>query len=638
MFEFIRTHKRLMQVFLMLLIVPSFVLVGVSSYQSGDASTGVAMVDGRKITQQEWEEAQRQQMDRYRQTMGEQFDQKMFETPEARQAVLDNLIAERALEAEIKRSHLTVNDATLAQTIAGIEAFKKPDGSFDMEQYKAVLAAQGMSPAMFDARMRRDLAMQQLNNAVQASAFVPRTVSKRLSDVNDQEREVQELVFPVSDFVAQVKVTDDMVKAYYDKNAALFAVPERAKVEYVVLDAAAVESQVAVSDAEVADFYTKNQKRFGSPERRTASHILVNAPKSASAADKAAAKQKAEAILAEVRANPAGFAAIAKAKSQDPGSAEMGGDLGVVEKGAFVPSVEDAIAKLKQGEISGVVESEFGYHIITVTSVVPAATKTLDEVKGEITAELTKAKMSKKFSELAEVFTDTVYEQSDSLKPVADKLKLTVHTVDNLARTPSPALADAPYNNAKFLQAVFADDSLKNKRNTEAVEVAPSTLVAGRVVEFKPASKRPLAEVDAAIRQRVTVEEAIKLARKAGEAKMAAAKATGDAAGFGAPVMVARTRQPTINPTAALAVLKADASKLPAYVGVEVPGMGYGVYRIAKVTMPAAPDAARRAAEAEQIAGVVGQQEMYGFIEALKQKAKAKITVEQPARTQAAAN
>lgn len=636
MFEFIRTHKRLMQIFLMLLIVPSFVLVGVSSYQSGDAATGVAMVDGRKITQQEWEEAQRQQIDRYRQQMGDRFDQKMFDTPEARQAVLDNLVAERALEAEIKRSHLTVNDATLAQTIAGIDAFKKPDGSFDMEQYKAVLAAQGMSPAMFDARMRRDMAMQQLNNAVQASAFVPRTVSKRLSDVNDQEREVQELVFPVSDFVAQVKVTDDMVKAYYDKNAALFAVPERARVEYVVLDAAAVESQVTVSDAEVADFYNKNQQRFGSPERRTASHILINATKSASAADKAAAKQKAEAILAEVRANPANFAAIAKAKSQDPGSAELGGDLGVVEKGAFVPSVEDAIAKLKQGEISGLVESEFGYHIITVTSVVPAATKPLDEVKGEITAELKKAKMSKKFSELAEVFTDTVYEQSDSLKPVADKLKLTVQTVDNLARTPSPTLADAPYNNAKFLQAVFADDSLKNKRNTEAIEVAPSTLVAGRVVEFKPATKRPLAEVDAAIRQRVTIEEAVKLARKAGEVKLAAAKASGDAAGFAAPVVVSRTKQPTINPTAALAVLKADVSKLPAYVGVEVPGMGYGVYRIGKVAMPAAPDAARRAAEAEQIAGVVGQQEMYGFIEALKQKAKAKITVEQTAKTDAA--
>ena len=636
MFEFIRTHKPLMMGFLMLLIVPSFVLVGVSSYQGGDATTGVATVDDRKITQPEWEEAQRQQIDRYRQQMGDQFDQKMFDTPEARQAVLDNLVAERALEAEIKRSHLTVNDATLARTIAEIDAFKKADGSFDMEQYKAVLAAQGMSPAMFDARMRRDMALQQLNNAVAGSAFVPRTVAKRLSDVNDQEREVQEMIFPVSDFVAQVKVNDEMVKAYYDKNAALFAVPERAKVEYVVLDAAAVESQVAVSDAEVADFYSKNQKRFGSPERRTASHILVNAPKSASAADKAAAKQKAEAILAEVRANPANFAAIAKAKSQDPGSAEMGGDLGVVEPGAFVPSVEDAIAKLKQGEISGLVESEYGFHIITVTSLVPAAIKSLDEVKGEITAELTKGKMSKKFSELAEVFTDTVYEQSDSLKPVADKLKLTVQTVDNLARTPVPTLADAPYNNAKFLQAVFSDDSLKNKRNTEAIEAAPSTLIAGRVVEFKAASKRPLAEVAAAIRQRVTIEEAVKLARKAGEAKLAAAKASGDAAGFAAPVVVSRTKQPTINPTAALAVLKADVSKLPAYVGVEVPGAGFGVYRIGKVAMPAAPDAARRAAEAEQIAGVVGQQEMFAFIEALKQKAKAKITVEQTAKTPAA--
>jgi peptidyl-prolyl cis-trans isomerase D len=284
------------------------------------------------------------------------------------------------------------------------------------------------------------------------------------------------------------------------------------------------------------------------------------------------------------------------------------------------------------------VESEYGYHIITVTSVVPAAVKSLDEVKGEITAELKKAKMSKKFSELAEVFSDTVYEQADSLKPAADKLKLNVQTVNNLTRTPSPALGDAPYNNAKFLQALFSDDALKNKRNTEAVEVAPSTLVAGRVVQFKPASKRTLAEVDAAIRQRVTVEESIKLARKAGEAKLAAAKAAGDAAGFGAPVMVSRTKQPTINPAAALAVLKADVSKLPAYVGVEVPGQGYGVYRIGKVAMPSQPDVARRAAEADQLAGVVGQQEMFGFIEALKQKAKAKISVAAPAKTETAAN
>jgi peptidyl-prolyl cis-trans isomerase D len=638
MFEFIRTHKRLMQIFLMLLIVPSFVLVGVSSYESGgDAANAVANVDGKKITQQEWEEAQRQQIDRFRQMMGAQFDQKMLETPEAKQSILENLVAERALDAEIKRSHLTVNDATLAQAIAGIAAFKKPDGSFDMEQYKAVLAAQGMSPAMFDARMRRDMAMQQLNGAVQSTAFAPRTVATRLSDINDQQREVQELVFPAAEFLAQVKVTDEMVKAYYEKNAALFQVPEQVKVEYVVFNADVVESQVSVSDAEISEFYNKNQQRFATGEQRIASHILVTVKKDGSSAEKSAAKAKADAILAEVRKNPADFAKIAKEKSDDRGSAEIGGDLGVVEKDAFVKPVEEAIYKLKQGEVSGVVESEFGYHIITVTKVVPGSVKGLDDVKNEITAELKKAKMSKKYSELAEVFTDTVYEQSESLKPVADKLKLKIETVNNLSRTPSPALGDAPYNNPKFLKAVFSDDALKNKRNTEAVEVAPSTLVAGRVVEFKPAAKRPLAEVDAVIRQRVALEEASKLAKKAGEAKLAAAKAAGDAAGFGEVKVLSRTTQPTINPTAAMEVLKADVSKLPAYVGVDLPGQGYAVYRIGKVSLPAQPDAARRASEAEQITGAQGQQEMYGYIEFLKQKSKAKILAKAPATTETAA-
>jgi peptidyl-prolyl cis-trans isomerase D len=637
MFEFIRTHKRLMQIFLMLLIVPSFVLVGVSSYErGGDSANTVADVDGKKITQQEWEEAQRQQMDQYRQMLGAEFDQKMLETPQAKQSILEKLVAERSVNAEIARSHMTVSEPTLQAEIGKIDAFKKPDGSFDMDAYKAYLQSQGMSAETFQARVGRSLALQQLSGAIESTAFAPRTVASRLSDINDQEREVQELLFPAAEFAPQVKVSDEMVKAYYEKNAALFQVPEQAKVEYVLFDPAVVESQVAVSDAEVADFYSKNQKRFGADERRSASHILIATKKDASAADKAAAKAKADAILAQLRKAPSEFAKIAKAQSQDPGSAEVGGDLGVVEKGAFVKSVEDAIYKLKQGEISDVVASEFGYHIITVPSIKPATIKPLEEVKGQITAELTKQKMSKKYSELAETFTNTVYEQSDSLKPVADKLKLKIETVSNLSRTPSPALGSAPFNNPKFLKAIFSDDALKNKRNTEAVEVAPSTLIAGRVVEFKPATKRPLAEVDAVIRQRVTQEEAAKLARKAGEAKLAAAKASGDAAGFGEVKIVAHTKQPSINPAAALEVLKADVSKLPAYVGVDLPGQGFGVYRIGKVVQPAQPDAARRKSEQEQITGAMAQQEMFGYIEVLKQKAKAKITVK-PAAPETAA-
>jgi peptidyl-prolyl cis-trans isomerase D len=629
MFETIRKHQRLMQILLAIIIVPSFVLVGVSSYESGDTGAGVATVAGKKISQQEWDNAQRRRIDQARAQMGEQFDQKQFETAQAKHDVLEQLVSERTLEHTIAQNKLTVPDAAIQKQIQAIPQFKKPDGSFDMAMYTAALAAQGMTPPQFDASARRQLAMQQLTGSVAATAIVPRTVTTRLADLRDQTRDVQELLFPASNYMAQVKVTDEMAKAFYDKNATMFMVPEHVKAEYVVFNADAVARQVAVTDDEIAAVYNKNQARFGTPEERTVSHILINSPKSATPAVAAVAMQKAAAVLAEVRKAPADFAKIAKAQSQDTGSAELGGELGSFQKGAkteLPPAVEAAMNKLKEGEISDVVQSEYGYHIVKVTSVKPASQKTLAEAHDAIAAELKTAKMSKKYSELAEQFSNTVEEQSDSLKPVADKLGLTIQTADNLARTPSPALGAAPFNNAKFLSALYAQDTLKNKRNTLAIEAAPSTLIAGRVVDYKPAAKRPLAEVDAAIRQRVTMEEATRLAKAAGEAKIAAVRASGDAAGFGAVQTLTRTKEPAINPVAAMAVLKADATKLPAYVGVDIPGQGYGVYRINKVAQPATVDAAARAQAAEQITGAAAQQDMFAFLQVQKEKAKAKVT------------
>jgi len=626
MFEFIRTHQRLMQFLLLLLILPSFVLVGVSQYESRGSNDGVATVDGRTITQQEWEAAQRRQIEQARAMMGAQFDQKMFDTPEAKQEVLDGLVAERAVNAEVARNNLTIGNAALVKAIQEQTGLKKPDGSFDVDAYKVFLTSQGMTAEGFEQRVRHQMAVQQLAASVGATAFAPRSVAGRLSDINDQQREVQELLFPAANFASQVKVTDEMVKAYYEKNAKLFQVPETIKAEYIVLNPEAVDKLVTVSDADIADFYNKNKAKFSTPEKRTASHILITVAKDAKPADDAAAKAKVQAILAEVQKNPADFAKIAKAQSQDPGSAELGGDLGVVEKGLFDKPVEDAIFQLKEGETSGLVRSSFGYHIVKVTKVVPSTQKSLEEAKPEIVADLKKTRMANKYSELAETFTNTVYEQADSLKPAADKLGLSIQTVEGLTRTPNPAVGNPLVNNDKFLKAIFSQDAIANKRNTDAVEVAPSTLVAGRVLEFKPATKRPLAEVDAAIRQRVTQEEEVRLARQAGEAKLAAAKASGDATGFGDVKVVSRTMpQPTINPTAAMAVLKADVSKLPAYVGVELPGQGYGVYRIGKVSQPAQPDEARRKQEAEAIARAAGNAELYGYVEALKKKAKAKV-------------
>ena len=625
MFEFIRTHKKWMQVLLALLIIPSFVVVGVSSYGGGGgpAMEEVANVGGQKITQLEWDDAQRQQLDRARAAMGERFNAKDFETPEAKQQILDTLVSQRSLDAEIRTSHMTVSDEVVMKEIGKIEAFKKPDGSFDLESYKRILALQGMRPTQFQEQMRRDLALQQLNNSIQASAFAPRAVASRLSEIADQEREVQEIMFPVAQFVPQVQVTPEMIKAFYDKNAALFQIPETVKAEYVVLDAASVEKQVTVDDAEIAKFYETDKKKFTTPEERVGSHIMIKV-KAGDAAQKAAAKAKAEAVLAEVRAAPANFAAIAKARSEDVASSELGGDLGLITKDSVDPVLLTELQKLKQGEIS-MVESGFGFHIVTVTKLTPAVLKPFDEVKPMIAAELKKQKMSKKYSELAEKFNIIVDDQSASLKPAADLLGVTVQVAENLTRTPSPALGESPVNNAKFLKALFTADSLKNKRNIEAVEVAPSVLVAGRVLEHKPVATRPLAEVEAVIRQRVVQEEAAKLAQKAGAEKIAAAKASGDAAGFGEAKVVTRTKAPTIAPAAMMAVLKADVTKLPAYVGVDVPGVGYGVYRIGKVSQPAQIDVARRKSEQEQIGGVIAEQEMYSYVDALKAKAKVKI-------------
>ena len=627
MFEFIRTHQRLMQFLLLLIIFPSFALVGIQSYSRfGDAGNVIAKVGNQTITQPEYDVAQREQMERFRQMFGAQFDAKMFDTPEAHQGILDNLIAQRALSAEAASEHLTVADSTLQQSVISIPGLTGADGKFDGERYRSLLAAQGMTPALYEQRLRQDMAMQQLSGAVQNTAFAPKAVANHLADINEQERTVQELDFKAADFVSQVKVTPDMLKAYYAKNSAQFETPERASAEYVVLSIAALAEQTPVSDAEVAAFYEQNKKRYSVDEQRRASHILISVKKDAPAAVRAAAKAKAEQLLAEVRKTPADFAKIAKANSQDPGTAANGGDLDYFGKGMMTPPFEAAVFKLKKDEISDLVETDFGFHIIKVTDIKPAAIKSVDQVKNDIVADIKKQKAAKQYADLVETFTNTVFEQADSLKPIADKLKLKIETVADLSRKPNPAAApNSPYNNAKFLKALFADDVIKNKHNTEAVEVSPGVLVAGRIVEYHPVATRPFAEVEAQVRERVTNVEAGLLAKKAGVEKLAALKSADSTAGFGADKIVSRSKNAGVSGPAFDAVMKADTTKLPSLVGVDLGAQGYSIYRISKVAQAEKKDAARRQSEQQQVAVGLAQEEMLSYIESLKQKAKVKI-------------
>ncbi len=630
MFEFIRTHQRLMQFLLLLFIVPSFALVGVQSYSGfGDKENVIAKVAGQSITQQEWDNAQREQMARYQQILGERFDPQLFDTPEVKRNLLDSLIVQRALLAETNKKHLSIADASLQQNILDNPSLANADGKFDYERYKSLLAAQGMTPTTYETKLREELILRQLNGAIQSTAFIPQTVLARLSDVLGQEREVQELTLKAADYASQVNVSEAALLAYYKKNDVNFEVPEQIKAEYVVLNTDVIATQLAVTDQEVKAYYDQNLARYTSEEQRRARHILINVKKDAPATEKAAAKSKAQALLLQVRKNPADFAKLAKENSQDPGSAEHGGDLGFFGKGMMVPSFQDAVYKLKKDEISDLVESDFGIHIIQLTDVKPATAKPLDAIKSEVVEEIKKQKTAKKYAELAEIFTNTVYEQADSLKPVADKLHLKIEVANHLTRQgDANAAPNATFNNKKLLKALFSDDVIKNKRNTEAIEVAPNTLVAARIVEYKPTTKQAFEQVKSIVRDQLIQIEGGNIAQKAGLAKLAAFKAntanTADTNGFSVPKMVGRGKPADLNDAALAAVMAADVSKLPAYVGVIIPSKGYSLYRINKVTQSTI-EKARKEQEEEQIRTTYAQQDMLSYIDFLKQKAKVKI-------------
>ncbi|WP_066738111.1 SurA N-terminal domain-containing protein [Cupriavidus sp. D384] len=630
MLDFVRNNRRLMLLLLLVLVFPSFVFFGVESYSRFmDSSHDAAKVDGRTITVQEVDNVVRDQTERMRQMLGSNYDPRMFESAAARQSVLDQLILQRVVADATARKNLTVSNEQLRQAIEAIPAIAQlrgPDGKFDEKAYIQLLAQQGMTPEQLDSRMRFELATQQLGGAVGTTAFVPKSLLDRLISIRDQQRDVQALVIKPADFTAKVTPDAAALKAYYEAHQSAYTTPEQAKVEYVVLSGDAMAASQAVTPEELKSYYDSNAQRFRTEEQRRASHILITVPKDAKDADRKAAKDKAEKLLEDVRKHPETFADVAKKNSQDPGSAEKGGDLGFMGRGALVKPFEDAMYALKDGQISDLVETDYGYHIIKLTGIKPAATQPLDEVRPELEAELKKQLAAKKYAEQADAFGNTVYEQSDSLKPAADKFKLTIQTADNVTRQPNPALGkDSPLNNEKVLKALFSDDTIKNKRNTEAIQVGPTTLVAARIVDYRPSAARKFEEVEAQVRQAYIAQQAAELARKDGEARLEALKKADSASGFGPTMMVSRAKADNLSPKAVDAIMRADATKLPSVVGVDLGADGYAIYRISKVSTPAEANAGQRQADAQQLSQLAGQTELAAYYEALKAQAKVKI-------------
>ena len=626
MYDLVTKHKRIAQVILALIALP-FAFFGVDYYFRSDSSVSeVARVAGERITQAEFDEAVREQQERLRAQLGRNFDPAIFSNPEVRYQLLGQLVDQRLLQHKAKQEGFRVTDAQLQQFIADLPVFQD-NGRFSPDKYRQLLAGQNMSPQMFESRVRGELTLAPLQEPIALGGIVARGSGERYLSLVEQQREIAIATVDAEPFVKDVKVDDAAIKAFYDANPTAFQTPEQAKVEFVTLTLDALMAQSAVDAAEVRAKYDADAGVYTQAEERQASHILIAVKPDASDAEKAAAKQKAEALAAQARANPTKFAELAKANSQDPGSAAQGGDLGTFARGNMVKPFDDAVFAMKPGEIVGPVQTDFGWHVIRLSGITPAKTRAFDEVKGQIEADLKRQKATQKFAASADQFQNLVYEQGDSLGNVAKTLGLALQTTPWITRAQAQGLAQG---NAKLLDALFAPESIQGKRSTEAIEVAPNTLVAARIVEYKPATPRPLAEVADEIRRQLVRKGASEMANKAGREKLALleqGKSDKEAGvSFGKPLTLLRNQmQPGVSPDALAQLYRVETAKLPSYVGAGNERGGFSIYRLAKVIDPPLDDPAKLAAAGQRVGDQLGRELFSAYVAALKAKSEIKI-------------
>jgi len=633
MFDIIRDRKKFLMGFLLILIIPSFVLFGVEGYtRFNEGGAAVASVDGKKIKRAEWDQAHRQEVERLR-AMVPNIDSALLDSDIARYESLERLVRQRVLAAAVAKLNLYTPDQRLARELQqnqAIASLRKPDGSLDVEAYRQLLSRQGMTPEIFEASVRAELSQRQVLQGVQATGFGSSAMARATLNAFFEQRELRVKTFTARDFASRVNPSEADIEAFYQQNQALFQAPEQADVEYLVLDAAALQKGISISEADLRSYYDQNASQLSGAEERRASHILLSVPNGATPEQKAEVRKKAEALLAEARANPAKFAELAKANSQDPGSAANGGDLDFFGKGAMVPPFEQAVFALRKGQISDIVETDFGFHIIQLTDIKAPPVKSFAELRPQLEAQLRQQQAQRQYAEAADTFSNLVYEQPQSLQPAAERLKLTVQTAKGVLRTPA-AGQTGPLANARLLGALFAPESISSKRNTEAIDVGGSQLVAARIVEHRPAHTQPLAEVREQARSRLVAQRAAELAKEEAEKQLAAWKGGADAAAMGPVLKVSRESAQSMDPRVLDAALAADPKALPAWIGVPLGQQGHAVVQVVKVLPRAEVPAERQAQEVQQVGQGWSGAESEAYYETLKARFKARILVPKPA-------
>ena len=588
MLEAIRERAQgwIAKVILILIVVP-FALWGIESYFSGGGGDDwVAKVGDVKISRQQFGNVLQDEIERLRQAQGPAFDAAQTRTPQFRRQVLDGLVERDALIQAAQKAGLVATDAQIASIIAKVPAFQE-NGKFSRKLYEQLLAARGITPAQFENQLRRDILVETWQSPIVVGEWVPPVLTARMAALLAQQREVSWVDVKASDFAKQSTPTGAEAAAYYRAHPQDYTLPAAVKVHYLVFSPAALAQNIQPTDAQIQQYYQDHQAQYTQPEEREASHILI-AVSGDDPKQWAAAKAKAEQILAQVRKNPADFAAQAKRYSQDPGSAANGGNLGFFARDAMVKPFADAVfAMQKPGEIVGPVKTPFGYHIIQLDAIRPAQTLPLAQVRDVIATALRQREAQSRFDREADDFSDKVYEEGKALAPVAKRYGLSVQATDWITRADAPA----PLNNTKLLDAVFAAGSLKSRQNTEAVDVGNHTLVAARVLDYRAPQLQPLSAVQDAIAQKLTAQKEAQLAQQEDVKLLGQLRQGREPADTRwTPFKLLDRQQMTqqlADASAVSQVFRMPADKLPAYTSYALPDGSRRIVRLTRVITPA---------------------------------------------------
>lgn len=616
MFDFVNRKKRIVQIVLLLAVLP-FMFWGVQSYRSDGSESYVAIVDGDEIKRREFEQALRDHQSRIRAMFGGNLDSAMLDSYEIKDSVLERLIQQRLLFREAVSNGFTVLDSHLINEIKQIPDFQI-DNKFSKKQYETLLRNNGLNPLDFEAGKRQELLLEQLLDGYSENSFVSSNAVDKILYLSEVQREINQKQIRPEDFLAEVEPTEDQIVTYYNDHQEDFYLPERVRVEYIVLSFDALAENENVSEEAVLNYYQTHQQEFGQAEERRASHILISVSAAATEEDKKQVLENAKDILEQVQQNPERFAALAEEFSDDPGSASQGGDLGFFGRGVMVKAFEEAIFDMQPEEIRGLVETDFGYHIIQLTEIKEAAAADLEEVRKQIEQKLKMEMVGGIFGEAVEDFSNTVYEQNDSLQPAAEKFELTVQQSEWITRNSAePAILQNP----DLLAAIFSDDTILKKHNTNSIEVAPNTFVSARALEHRPETSQSLSIVKDEIVERLKKQLAVEKALKRGEEIFADLVSGGaDTIEWSESKRVSYMQSQDLDQDTIREIFKADVSVLPAYIGIENPRGEYSLIRISKVIEPDVMTADSRINFNRQLQQMMAQEETTAYLNGLRQR------------------